>query len=265
MSTTATKIPLAQARDIAARLVRLWGIQEHTIAGSIRREEELVGDIDLCIPAPAPWGQVPPTGCAVDPLYERLAATLILPEFEDKLFGTAGRFGRAIRGVKPEFKAASMIVSLNGGPEIKVEIERYSWGRYTNRGWKLLMRTGPAEFSKAVLQGWKAHHRRGPGIDGSKDGFLLDDTGRPFNTPDEMSVFDRIRTLYVHPQDRIGPDSLLSTSEWVQRAFGGRPRIAMGALGVRNYTHLDELVTNQREATRAARAAARPTPLQETA
>jgi hypothetical protein len=259
------RIPLSEARSIAERVIAAWGIGEHTIVGSIRRECEDVGDIEICVPHPEPvsfyqGGRDGDRPAIADPLFERLASTLKLAG-DKSLFASAGKFGREIKGVKHGFRYCQAEVMLEDGAAkrpITVEIHRYRQGSLTNRGWIVLMRTGPEEFSQAVLRGWKARHKRGIHHAGSEDGFLVDDAGRPFSTPDEMTIFNRLRALYVAPRDRLGQDSLLSADEWVQRAGGGRQRMAMGAFGIADTDQLKARIDEQRARTRELRGAQAP-------
>lgn len=246
MSTTTTRLPLPLAKHVAARLMSHLGLSEpeSMVVGSVRRECSDVGDIELIAPLPAPDEE--------DKLYARLR-NILDPASDDgdapMLFGRGtpagpqvATVGKAIRGLNPWFKYCKFELWLRpdkyelpeGVRSIGVDIFRYAAGASTNRGWIEIMRTGSAEFSHQFLRAWKIIRGITGEGDGSKDGFLADETGTIRSTPNELAAFGLVGFVWVPPRFRTGPEALLAapgTGAWAKSSPANRQR-AMRHLGI---------------------------------
>lgn len=191
MSTTVTRLPLNEAREIAEQMVALLqpACQQIVIAGSIRRQRPDIGDIDL----------------VCEPIIEREAGGLFGDQFTERELlhdlccrladaGTLERRrdknGRATWG--PSLKRA-----LYGGLSVDLQAvtDPTVWGSW------LLVRTGPADFNKALVtpiwQGGKL-----PSGFEWKDGFKLFRYGGRVETPIEEAVFSALGYVYQEPYER---------------------------------------------------------------
>lgn len=174
--------------------------------GSIRRQVEYVGDVDLIAPLPDFQGKRPTF--ATDPLFVAVNKTMT-NALQDPDPAAGGLFGgdpapqttivgEAIEGLKPGFKAASLRVICPNGLRIPVQIFRYTPESY---GWIKLMRTGPSEFSQAFLSAWKRVHGINNG-QGSIEGHLVDVTGKVVPVCDEAAAFRMVGWPFIEPIDR---------------------------------------------------------------
>jgi DNA polymerase/3'-5' exonuclease PolX len=77
-----------------------------------------------------------------------------------------------------------------------------------NWGLTLLVRTGSAEFSAAVLACWKRVQGIGREQPGSVDGRLVTRDGQVVPTPDEETFFHLLGLEPIEPARRRGPDVL---------------------------------------------------------
>ena len=73
-----------------------------------------------------------------------------------------------------------------------------------NGGLTLLVRTGSAAFSTAMLARWKRRHGIGRDQPGSVDGRLVTREGRVVPTPEEVTVFQLLGLQPVPPERRSG-------------------------------------------------------------
>lgn len=148
------RIPLAQAEAVIAGLREKWGLDPARVfvAGSVRRRCPDVGDVDILAPAVGP--------SARDELYERIVATIDNPPAPTSIFQDAppprdDAFATAMRGLKPAFLAADLVVrAWKGRVALKVQIARYT---RENLGWMMIEKTGPAAFGRWFLTRWKQH------------------------------------------------------------------------------------------------------------
>jgi hypothetical protein len=199
------RIPRTHAADLAFRLMERWGMpaDDCLVAGSIRRGRDAVGDIDLVAPMPQSRSlgrQLP------DALYDAIAATVATEEVAGGIFGASSNWiGRAVRGLSPQFRACELLIEMESGAEMPVQISRYDPGPDGNCGWISVIRTGPAEFGRAFLVKWKRCHRIPMERPASRDGYLLDGDGRPVATPTEQEVFDLCRMNFISPDKRDHP------------------------------------------------------------
>jgi DNA polymerase/3'-5' exonuclease PolX len=191
MSTTATRLPLAEAREIAEQLVALLqpACQRIVIAGSIRRQRPDIGDIDLVLEpiikreAGGLFGDQVTERDLLHDLCCRLADAGTLERRRDKN-------DRATWG--PNLKRA-----LYGGLSVDLQVvtDPTTWGSW------LLIRTGPADFNRAMVtpvwQGGKL-----PSGFEWKDSFRLYRYGGRVETPTEADVFAALGYAYQEPPER---------------------------------------------------------------
>lgn len=193
MSATASRLPLAQARELAWELSALLSpaCARIEIAGSIRRERSEIGDLELvAIPAlierwePDLFGSV-----------QTLPPIDLLAEQTDKLLGDGvigpwydahgnGRWGKRYRAFTYQ----------------ETKIDLFSVLKPAQWGVILALRTGSADFSKRLVTpvekgGWM------PARMFCKDG-LLWKNGLPLETPDEETLFEQLQKPYIAPSQR---------------------------------------------------------------
>jgi len=185
------RIPLARAQKAAAYLIDLWKLEGAHVVGSVRRQLPTVGDLELI----APWHDADD-----DHPHYRIFTTMAGPEpttlFEPAKLGTT--IGKAIKGLKPGFLAASLEVGIRG---IALPVQVY---RYTeqNFGWTMLMRTGPADFGRWFLSQWKERHHIPHELPASVSGNLVDIEGRVIPTTTEAEAFEKCGVRPVAPEHR---------------------------------------------------------------
>lgn len=193
------RITLEQATRVLAFLGECWELSSsHHVVGSVRRRKPEVGDLEILAPH---------EDKARDTLYQRIARTVRTDDAGGLFAGAADikhEIGRAVRGLKPGFLAASLVINVkpDGGVEVPVQIFRYT---PDNLGWMLLYRTGPEDFGKWFLGEWKKRH----GIPlsredrpASKDNHLIDGEGRVVKVPDEEAAFVKAGIRFVPPEER---------------------------------------------------------------
>ncbi len=140
------------------------------IAGSIRREKETIGDIEIvAIPKPYEVG-----------LFESGIATVV-NQWEK------------VKGELP-CKYTQRIIKNVGINPIKLDL---FFAEPMNWGYILAIRTGSAEFSKKLAQSWVARGCKG------KDGYLHDNNGDVIPLPEEEELFTILGLDYVPPKERI--------------------------------------------------------------
>jgi len=215
--STGPRLPLATADALAAQLMARWGMAAPAcgVVGSVRRRKPDVGDLELIAP-------LPPDGAKIDQLYEVIAdavgarAGLFIPEVPP--------IGKAVEGVKPFFKAASLLIQIRLG-ENQEEMFGVQVFRYTpeNCGWQWLMRTGPDDFGKWFLWQWKTVFGIPLGEDrpASDKGHLVDANGIVVPVPSEEDCFRIIRRPPVPPESRA------AFVDNERRSYGSRQREAL--------------------------------------
>lgn len=190
-------MPHAQARLAADYLLRIWSRlgAEIMVVGSVRRQRADVGDLEFV----AEWRKP-----GDDPLHECLEAMSGRPE---SLFA-AEHPGlppiTVVRGVKPGFLDAAFVVHLvdkgtDKPYDIPVQIYRFREGQ---RGWKIVMRTGPSDFGQWFLWRWKAAMGIPANGLASSGGYLLDRAGQPQHIDTEQEAFRLCRVAWVNPDHR---------------------------------------------------------------
>lgn len=206
MSATATRMPLAYAQARAREIVARVGIPPTSltgIVGSIRRAKPDVGDIEFLVPTA-------PASATRDWLFDAIDAQVI------KAGGLFGGEPTAFlvpqKGHKPHFLSASYTITFQN-PTTVVAVEFY---RHTpaNRGWQLLMRTGPGDFGKWFLGRWKKAHDIGEGRPASVDGHLVDRWGKVIPVETEEQCFDHIKCNVIPPDRRDAFVASLAERSW---------------------------------------------------
>lgn len=165
-----TQIPYQEAKAIADKVVLLLSPHCHRIeiAGSIRREKDIVGDIEIvCIPKPYQTGL-----------------------FQDGIAEIVNQWKK----VKGELEYGKSKYTQRILPEgIKLDLffaEPGNWGSI------LAIRTGSADYSHKVLaNGWV---KRGY----KSEGGYLTQNGKTYEVREEKDLFDRIGLPYVEPKFR---------------------------------------------------------------
>ncbi len=191
-----TEIALAQALPLAEKIKEAFapGCERIEIAGSIRRQKQMVGDIELvAIP--------------------RLDYPLDMPK--DLFGGYHGDKVSLLDGViqdlldaKPHFRRSDkngplfknfFLTTWVGQKELYIPIDLFLT---TPDQWGLIfaIRTGPADFSKHFVT---QAHKYGPLPPGySVAGGWLCEQGKRISTPDEAQIFDLIGYGWREPTDR---------------------------------------------------------------
>lgn len=199
------------AMTLASHLVRHWpGVQ---LVGSLRRGHS-ARDIDLVAPLPATHmateGKI---RAEDDPLF-RIVNACVENQWVDPdaggLFNAAGNgepkcstpWGKAVRGLKPGFLAAQLLLHTKTAGDVPVQIFRYT---PLNKGWVIIERTGPVEFGKYFLGSWKKRHGiplGDPSRPASIENHLVDSHGRVVPVADEAAAFGTCGMPWVDPDYR---------------------------------------------------------------
>ena len=191
MATKDKTFPLRQAREVADELVHFLGpFCEHIeVAGSIRRDKALVGDIELvAIPKfrdePRPVTDLfepspPPT--RVDELENFLKASILAGRLEKR-----GGFG----------PLAKYLTHVESGIPVDVfTASKENWGI------TFLVRTGPANYCKWVMSRFQSL-----GHKGQVQGPVITNVGtqsqEDVDCPTEGRVFELLEYEFVNPQAR---------------------------------------------------------------
>jgi DNA polymerase/3'-5' exonuclease PolX len=194
--STATRVPLAQAEDLAHALADLLraSCARIEIAGSIRRRKPDVGDLELV--AIAHHERVldmfgTPTGQTVNLLEERVSVLFASGEVAPRLDKNGqARLGAKYKALWYRGMAVDLFVT---SPEC--------WGVI------FTIRTGPADFSHRLVTPCSQRLPDGrPGLLPDylrvREGRLVGSGGRPLDTPEEESVFSAIGLAWLAPEAR---------------------------------------------------------------
>jgi DNA polymerase/3'-5' exonuclease PolX len=155
------------------------------VAGSVRRRKEVVGDIEMvAIPRYAPAGLF--GDCTASLLWERLHAS------------DAYRF---TKGDRADGRYYQLTLPMYAGMQLDLFLAQPD-----NWGLTLLVRTGRAAFSTAMLARWKRLQGIGRDQPGSVDGRLVTRDGRVVPTPEEETVFQLLGMQAVPPERRSGEE-----------------------------------------------------------
>ena len=185
-----TTRPLAEAERIAHAIVADLApyCTRLCIAGSVRRHKELVGDIELvAIPRYEPAGLF--GDCTANALWEHLHA--------DSVY-------RFSKGDNPAGRYYQLTLPMHADLQVDLFLANPD-----NWGLTLLVRTGSAEFSAAVLARWKRLQGIGREQPGSVDGRLVTHDGQVIPTPEEETVFTLLGLPPIAPERRTDGEGLL--------------------------------------------------------
>lgn len=169
---------LHTAKIIAAAVVQT--LQPHChrieIAGSIRREKEICGDIEIvCIPKP----------------YETGLFTSGLAEIVNQWQKVKGELEYG----KTKYTQRLLPGILTGFPDKEIQLDLF-FAQEGNWGSILAIRTGSAEYSHKVLaEGWVKRGYK------SEGGFLISG-GKTYEVREEIDLFNRIGIPYCEPKNR---------------------------------------------------------------
>lgn len=191
MSTTETKRPLAQATADAIAFAQLFdGCSDlWAVAGSVRRCKPEVGDIEhVCIPK---MGEVPTGGLfggveTVNLLWRRLdglvADGTLMKHVYQTVSGPQFRWGEKYRGV--DFRGFNNEIFC---------------ADTLNFGSTLLIRTGPAEYSKNFVDRFLCG-----GLYRQQGGHLIHiKSGQIVPVPDEETYYKMAGLPFIPPQKRL--------------------------------------------------------------
>lgn len=173
-----SKMLYITAKRIADHVVEL--LRPHCdrieIAGSIRRECEIIGDIEICIiPKPYETGLFTSGLASIVNLWEKVKGEL---EY-GKCKYTQRILPADIVGVEGKRVALDLFIA-----------DKTNWGMI------FAIRTGSAEYSHKVLAaGWVARGYKG-------EGGHLTYKGKVYDVPEEKDLFDRIGIPYCEPKNR---------------------------------------------------------------
>lgn len=189
--STGTRVPLEIARSIAEELAELLApaCVRIAVAGSIRREKADIGDIDL----------------VCDPVIERIPAGLFGDEFAERDLLHDLASSMAAQGVlerrydkngRPTWGQNLKRATFRGlSVDIQAVTDASTWGAW------LLIRTGPAEFNKAIVTPRFQGGLLPSGFEW-KNGFQLHRYGGRVNTRTEEDVFEALGLPYLEPHKR---------------------------------------------------------------
>ena len=166
MSTTGTRIPLDHARRLAQSLTDCIDGESHVV-GSIRRRKPDVGDIEILVHADA--AVEIPVGCG----------TLMPDEYQ------------TVRGGKRDWKYWRIVHTRQ---RFTVDLFRFD---DDNRGSIMLIRTGPADFSRCFVVALKRRRLR------HVSGYIRDKCGSIVSCPTEKFAFALAGMSWLEPEDRL--------------------------------------------------------------
>lgn len=188
MSSTGRRMTLAQAEAIVARLQETYfggssGGGGAIVVGSVRRRCETVGDIELILPPGLP-GAVDRIERDTRPKIGSAAKLFDPPAEEDP------RRFRLVRGGKEAWKSRQL-EHVEGG----WRLDLYRADRL-NLGSMMLIRTGPAEFSRRFVTSLRGRGLR------HEDGYVRDRAGDIVPCPTEEAAFRLAGMPILAPEDR---------------------------------------------------------------
>lgn len=206
--TDKPRIPIAQAHRLAEALFTLWKLPSSAVvAGSIRRGRPRVADVELV---------VPPAEGQRDALYERISDMMDSDIPESDLWPRSrNAVGHAVKGLTKGFQYARVVVRPSAIgvecdlPTVPVDLFRWREERgiegaapKSNRGWVIIVRTGPDDFGEQFLATWKRKCKCPKDREISRQNWLLSPRGNTLHTPTEESVWAQTGILSVSPQQR---------------------------------------------------------------
>jgi DNA polymerase/3'-5' exonuclease PolX len=191
MSSNDARLPLAVARSVAIELAGLLApaCVRIRIAGSIRREKADIGDIDL----------------VCEPKIEREAAGLFGDQFieRDLLHDLCCRLAdagtlerRRDKNGRPTWGPNLKRAVYSGlSVDLQAVTDPTTWGAW------YLIRTGPAEFNKAIVTPVWQGGKMPAGFEWHS-GFQLHRYGGRVETPTEGDIFEALGYVYQEPSER---------------------------------------------------------------
>lgn len=195
--------PLDYAESVAGWIVeQLESVCEKiVVAGSIRRRRPFVKDIEIvCVPKLV-WSTNLLDEKKSESVFEMLMEWLLICDYQvdgqvvkggvfAKRSGMDGRFTYGLKNKLLIHRPTGVAVDLFTADE-------------ENWGMSLLVRTGSADFNKAVM----ARFRR-LGMRGHAYGGVTDARGKTVECPEEEEVFQLLRVPFIEPELRVGFASL---------------------------------------------------------
>jgi DNA polymerase/3'-5' exonuclease PolX len=201
---------------VAHAAVRLWlndgawsnGQRGIYIVGSLRRDRQTVGDIDLI--APLPRVEEGTADERNDSLFAAVNASASNPwqSPRESLFvrDEQSQVSQPIltieSGLKPGFKAAKLHLHIGAKTRLPCQIFRYT---DQNFGWVAIYRTGPSNFGVWFLAQWKKRYSiplATAGKQASKDGYLVDARCEVVPVATEEDAFRLAGIDYIPPHQR---------------------------------------------------------------
>ena len=166
-----------------------------TVAGSLRRRLARIGDVEVVA--------VPRTeSVAIDLLHEEVVERDLLHARMHALLETGEVQQRLDKNGVPRWGPTLKLATFRGAP---IDLFCPSEDRF---GWILMLRTGPAAFSRQLVveRGRKTKDGR-PGLRPKhvhcKDGWLTWTSGEHIVTPTERHAFDALSIPYAEPWERL--------------------------------------------------------------
>lgn len=189
----------------------MWNQGQHDvwIVGSVRRGRDPVGDIEIVAPMPPAPAKGKDYDEAADKFFRAVNRTMSTPWIEPgaALFTREGAqvdvpIGTISSGLRPGFRAACLQLHIGAKARLPCQIYRFT---PENRGWLMLMRTGPADFGRWFLGKWKQRHDipvATKGKHASQDGYLVDARGIVVPVETEDEAFRKAGVEYIPPHQR---------------------------------------------------------------
>jgi hypothetical protein len=201
---------LRSAAALNGQAAEANAVHQLDVVGSMRREREMIGDLEVLAPFPLADDEETKIADEDDPLYRVLCRVVSNPPAPKGLFAQPATtskdliLGTADKGLKPGFKYCKITLMPKLGPNgeatpIGLDIfraTRESWG------WAQLRCTGPAEFGEWFLKQWKRRWGIPPTSQASIKGHLVDARGDVVEVLDEDQAFRLCGLNKVDSRDR---------------------------------------------------------------
>jgi DNA polymerase/3'-5' exonuclease PolX len=200
MSTQKTRMSLAEGQEKAAALVELLApyCERIEIAGSIRRQQDTVGDVEIvCEPKYEPVRVNLIDDEVVNRVHWELVEMAMQKQITPRLKKTGHRIAWLPERGEPRFVAAwweGVAVDV-----FLVNADRLDWW-----GWTLFLRTGPGDANRQMVT-----RERSGGllpervrVEKGKVYARYRDRFQEKPTPDEKAVFQLWEMAYVEPENR---------------------------------------------------------------
>lgn len=184
---TKTRFPLEEAEKVAVGLQELLrpACERIEVAGSIRRRKAEVSDIEL-VAVPHYEDGVDMFGDVVERID--FLQTAIMGLVENRVLKIRGGYG-------PQNKLMQHVPT-------GIPVDIFS-ATVENWGMAMLVRTGPADFNKAVMSRLQQLGHRGHAYGGiTLNAVDIHGGRREITCPDEKDVFDVLGWEFIAPQER---------------------------------------------------------------